>query len=94
MLTAITHAPSPSLNRCELIFLSPQAIDIQTALHQHQAYCDLLCRCGVDVIVLGENRSLPDSVFVAVVDVSEFLNAEAGLTCMSLIFNNIRNDDE
>lgn len=64
MLTAITHIPSPSLNQCELTFLSPQPIDIDKAIIQHKSYCDMLRRCGLNVITLDKNSSLPDSVFV------------------------------
>lgn len=64
MLTALTHRPSPALNRCELTFLSAHPIDIDLANHQHTAYGDLLRRCGAEVITLDKNLALPDSVFV------------------------------
>jgi dimethylargininase len=64
MLTALTHIPSPHLSRCELTYLASKPIDFDKALRQHQAYVDMLQRCGVRVIVLEANRDLPDSVFV------------------------------
>lgn len=64
MLTAITHTPSPFLNQAELTFLSRQPVDADNAMLQHKSYCDMLHKCGVNVITLDKNSSLPDSVFV------------------------------
>lgn len=64
MLTVVTHQPSPALQQCELTFLESQKIEYEQALHQHQAYCQMLTNCGARVIQLSENLGLPDSVFV------------------------------
>lgn len=64
MLTAITHVPSPHMNRCELTCLHRQPVDIARALRQHESYCDLLRSCSVQVITADQNRSFPDCAFV------------------------------
>lgn len=64
MLTALTHLPSPTLQSCELTFLESAPIDMGLALSQHRAYQAMLARHGAKVVVLEENLSLPDSVFV------------------------------
>jgi dimethylargininase len=38
--------------------------DIPLALEQHDAYCEVLRSCGMDVIVLEEIQEFPDSTFV------------------------------
>jgi dimethylargininase len=64
MLTAITRKVSSSLANCELSFVARQAIDLEKARAQHQAYEDLLDRLGARVVSLPEERELPDSMFV------------------------------
>ena len=64
MLLAITHLPSPRLQNCELTFLQSEAINMEKANEQHKNYRAMLERCGAKVIVLDENSTLPDSVFV------------------------------
>lgn len=64
MLTAITHQPSPNINQCNLTFLPKADIDFDEAARQHKEYCQALEKLGARVIVLNENASMPDSVFV------------------------------
>jgi dimethylargininase len=64
MLTAITRAVSPGLNRCQLEHLERQEIDIAKAIRQHRQYEDCLRRLGVSVISLSAEPDLPDSMFV------------------------------
>src|SRR5580693_8711949 len=64
MLTAITRAVSPALNRCELTFLDRQEIDVAKAIAQHRRYRDCLVELGLAVLTLPAEPELPDSVFV------------------------------
>ncbi len=64
MLTAITRAVSPSLNRCELGYLPRQEIDIAQAVVQHQGYEDCLRALGASVVSLAAEPDFPDAVFV------------------------------
>lgn len=64
MLRAITRSVSPSLNRCELSYLTRQEIDFERAIAQHADYIRCLTELGADVIVLPAERDLPDSAFV------------------------------
>jgi dimethylargininase len=64
VLTAITRSISPAMNRCELVFLDRQAIDIGQAAREHEAYEEALRELDVDVISLKAEAELPDSVFV------------------------------
>lgn len=64
MLTAITRAVSPALNRCELSHLERQEIDIPKAVEQHRQYEACLRELGVTVISLAAEPDLPDSMFV------------------------------
>jgi dimethylargininase len=64
MITAITRAPSASMEHCELTFLSREAIDIERARVQHAAYRGALVAAGADVVLLPALDDLPDSVFV------------------------------
>ena len=64
MITAITRAPSATMDRCELTFLSREPIDIERARAQHAAYREALTAAGADVVVLPALDDLPDSVFV------------------------------
>lgn len=61
---ALTHAPSPRLNACELTFLPEEPIDQRRAEAQHRAYCTLLRECGVRVVQVEGNEAFPDGVFV------------------------------
>ena len=61
---AITHLPSPGLDRCELTHVARMPIDYPRALEQHAGYRRMLERRGARVIMLEMNRALPDSVFV------------------------------
>jgi len=64
VLTAITRAVSPEINRCELGFLSRQPIDVPKAIEQHRAYEACLRDLGVEVISLPAEPGLPDCMFV------------------------------
>src|SRR5579872_3255709 len=64
MLTAITRAVSPELNRCELGFLPRQPIDVAKAIEQHRCYEACLRDLGVEVITLPAEPGLPDCMFV------------------------------
>jgi len=64
MLTAITRAVSPALNRCELTYLARQEIDVAKAVEQHRGYRDCLVELGLAVLTLPAEPELPDSVFV------------------------------
>lgn len=63
-MKVVTHIPSPALEQCELTFLDSESIDIDKARAEHSAYCKVLEKCGAEVIILDENETLPDSVFV------------------------------
>ena len=63
-LVAITHVPSPNMQRGERTFVDHVAVDYELALRQHAAYRSALQRCGAEVIVLDVNRTMPDCVFV------------------------------
>lgn len=64
MLTAITRAVSPTINRCELSFRERQLIDVQRAMEQHRRYEACLEELGASVISLPAEPELPDAVFV------------------------------
>jgi dimethylargininase len=64
MLTAITRAVSPSLNRCELTYQTRVEIDIARAQAQHRTYEECLEELGARVISLPAEPGLPDSMFV------------------------------
>jgi dimethylargininase len=64
MLTAITRAPSATMQSCELTFLSRETIDIDRARGQHAAYRAALTAAGAEVVVLPALDDLPDSAFV------------------------------
>jgi dimethylargininase len=63
-LMAITHLPSPNLQRGERTYIGNAPIDAALAARQHEAYRNALRACGATVVVLDENRDLPDCVFV------------------------------
>jgi dimethylargininase len=64
MLTAITRAISPTLDRCELEFRRREPIDLAKAEAQHQHYEECLRSLGVTVISLPAEPGFPDAVFV------------------------------
>ena len=64
MLTAITRAVSPTINRCELSFRPRQVIDVPRAGEQHRRYEACLAELGAAVISLPAEPDLPDAVFV------------------------------
>jgi len=64
MLTAITRAVSPEINRCELGFLPRVPIDVAKAIEQHKQYEVCLEHLGVNVISLPAEPGLPDCMFV------------------------------
>lgn len=64
MLTAVTRAISPAMNRCELSYLDRVEIDIAKAERQHRQYEECLRAMGAEVIALPSEPDLPDSVFV------------------------------
>jgi len=80
MLTAITRAVSPGLDRCELEHLDRQEIDIPQAVEQHRRYEDCLRDLGVSVISLPAEPDLPDSMFVE--DPAVVVNEVAVMTRM------------
>lgn len=61
---AIVHTVSPNFDRCELTYLPRQPIDLQRAIQQHKAYCDLIEKEDGHVITLNANRDFPDACFV------------------------------
>jgi dimethylargininase len=63
-LLAITHLPSPHLERGERTYVGNEEIDTRLALRQHEKYCDALRACGAEVLMLDTNRNHPDCVFV------------------------------
>jgi dimethylargininase len=52
------------MQRGERTFVEELEVDYELALRQHAAYRAALRQCGVDVIVLDVNRTMPDCVFV------------------------------
>jgi dimethylargininase len=63
-LIAVTHVPSPQMERYERTFVGDAAIDLALARAQHTAYENALRACGAEVIQLDVNREMPDCVFV------------------------------
>jgi dimethylargininase len=64
MLTAFTRAVSPTLEACELTWLTREKIDIKKAIEQHSAYENALTALGIRVISLPAEPELPDAMFV------------------------------
>lgn len=64
MLKAITRAVSPHIARCELTYRSRECIDYEKAVRQHEAYRELLERCGAQLINLEACDAHPDCCFV------------------------------
>jgi dimethylargininase len=63
-MLALTHSPSPNLEQCQRTYVNPAPIAYDLAVQQHEAYCRMLRRSGVEVRTLVVNRGLPDSVFI------------------------------
>jgi dimethylargininase len=61
---ALTHAPSPNLDRGLRTHVARVAIDFDLALRQHAGYCDTLRALGVEVHTLDVNRDWPDAPFI------------------------------
>ena len=61
---AITRAVSPEIAHCELTWVKREPISFELAVRQHERYCALLRRCGVEVVVLPADRRYPDCSFV------------------------------
>ncbi|MBI1279448.1 MAG: dimethylargininase [Anaerolineaceae bacterium] len=82
MTIAITRLPAASIANCELTFIDRIPIDYAKAIEQHQAYCDGLRACGVEVVTLPAVNDLPDSVFVE--DTAIILDEVAIITPMGI----------
>ena len=63
-MKAITRAISSAMQDCELTHLNRQALDLDRARQQHEAYNQALRDLAVEVIELPEQPDLADSVFV------------------------------
>jgi dimethylargininase len=63
-MIALTHIPSPNMERCQLTHIVREPIDHELALRQHHDYCQTLRACGADVRVLEVNRDFPDCAFI------------------------------
>lgn len=63
-LIAITRDVSESLADCQLSFVERDAIDIERARAQHDAYRQALASLGCEVIALPAQDAMPDAVFV------------------------------
>jgi dimethylargininase len=61
---ALTRGVSPSLARCELTFLEREPIDVARAVAQHEDYCRLLARLGLELLSLPADPAHPDCCFV------------------------------
>jgi dimethylargininase len=61
---ALTREVSPRINRCALTFIERQPIDYNRAVAQHQEYCRLLEKLGLEVLRIPADAALPDCCFV------------------------------
>jgi dimethylargininase len=77
-MIAITRKVSPTINDCELTYLSRQAINLDIANAQHKNYEQTLRSLGLEVISMPAEPDLPDSVFVE--DIALVLDEIAILT--------------
>lgn len=80
-MIALTRHPSASMQACQLTYMERQEIDSNRAAAQHEAYCQTLEACGLEVVRLPAIDSLPDSVFVE--DTTIVLDEVAVLTSMA-----------
>ncbi len=81
-MRALVNRPSPAIAECELTFLERDAIDVERARRQHDAYIDALRALGTDVVTLEVNAECPDAVFVE--DVAVILDEVAVMTTMGV----------
>jgi dimethylargininase len=63
-MLALTHVPSPNLDRGQRTHIARVSINYDLAVRQHEEYCRMLRRCGVAVYTLDVNEDLPDSTFI------------------------------
>jgi dimethylargininase len=63
-MLALTHPPSPDLDRGQRLHVARVPIDYDRALRQHAAYCGMLRDGGTRVRTLGVNRDSPDGTFI------------------------------
>src|SRR5688500_2861885 len=77
---ALTNAPSPLIEQCELTHLERTTIDYAVAVKQHEGYQAMLRSCGAEVDALRVNVDHPDSVFIE--DTAIVLDEIAVLTSM------------
>jgi dimethylargininase len=63
-MLALTHIPSAKIDRGQRTHVARTSIDYDLSVRQHESYCRLLCRCGVNVRTLDVNRDSPDCVFI------------------------------
>jgi len=63
-MIALTHVPSPNLDRGLRTHVAHASVDYDLALRQHAEYCQMLHECGADVVTLDVNRDLPDCTFI------------------------------
>jgi len=79
-MIAITHVPSPNMERCQLTHVERTPIRYGRVCEQHSAYCEKLRACGATVVTLDVYRDLPDCCFVE--DTAVVLDEVAILTPM------------
>jgi dimethylargininase len=79
-MIAITHVPSPHMDRCQVTHVARVPIDYGRAVAQHAAYCETLRACGAHVVTLEVNREHPDCCFIE--DTAVVLDEVAVLTSM------------
>jgi dimethylargininase len=63
-MLALTHLPSPGLDRGQRTHVAWVRLDCTLALRQHGEYCATLRACGVEVRTLDVNRESPDGTFI------------------------------
>ena len=80
MTKALVNSPSTALTKCQLTFIERDAIDLDKARKQHDAYVAALRSFDVDVEVLEVNTACPDGVFVE--DVAVIFDELAVITTM------------
>lgn len=61
--TAIVRKPGPNFFQGLTTIKGPAPV-YEKALEQHQAYCETLERCGLDLVWLSPDLAYPDSTFV------------------------------
>ena len=79
-MLALTHIPSPNMDRGQRTHVARTAVDHVLAVRQHAAYCRMLADCGAAVRTLDVNRDLPDSTFIE--DTAVVLDEAAVLASM------------